>query len=89
MFQAEGIVCQAEGIKIEELAGLPESFRSGLAATAESTGLKGKWVVSNTRSAMEPFLTYSTRAYVMQTTNPNMSCGQVINMMRESEREMR
>ena len=44
-----------------DLAGLPESVRSGAAAAAEARGLKGKWVVTNTRSSMEPFLTYSTR----------------------------
>lgn len=45
-----------------DLAGLPESVKSGAAAAAEARGQKGKWAVTNTRSAMEPFLTYSTRA---------------------------
>ncbi len=45
----------------EELAGLPGSVRSGAAAAAETRGLKGKWVITNTRSSMEPFLTYSDR----------------------------
>ena len=40
--------------KEEELAGLPESFRRGVAQD-------GKWVIRNTRSSMEPFLTYSGR----------------------------
>jgi peptidyl-dipeptidase Dcp len=44
-----------------DLAGLPESFRAGAAAAAESKGQKGKWAVTNTRSSVEPFLTYSTR----------------------------
>ena len=44
-----------------ELAGLPASLLDGYAADAERRGLKGKWVVSNTRSSVEPFLTYSTR----------------------------
>ena len=44
-----------------ELAGLPESVRAGAAAAAEARGLKGKWAITNTRSAMEPFLTYSAR----------------------------
>jgi peptidyl-dipeptidase Dcp len=44
-----------------DLAGLPASVRAGAAATAEARGLKGKWVIPNTRSAMEPFLTYSDR----------------------------
>ena len=44
-----------------DLAGLPESVRAGAAAAAESRGLKGKWAITNTRSSMEPFLTYSAR----------------------------
>ncbi|MFY0570320.1 M3 family metallopeptidase [Archangium lansingense] len=44
-----------------DLAGLPDSVRAGAAAGAESRGLKGKWAVTNTRSSMEPFLTYSAR----------------------------
>jgi peptidyl-dipeptidase Dcp len=44
-----------------DLAGLPESVRAGAAAAAEARGQKGKWVITNTRSSMEPFLTYSDR----------------------------
>lgn len=44
----------------EDLAGLPPSERAGAQAEAEQRGLKGKWVISNTRSSVEPFLTYST-----------------------------
>ena len=44
-----------------DLAGLPESLRAGYAGDAERRGQKGKWVVANTRSSVEPFLTYSTR----------------------------
>ena len=44
-----------------DLAGLPESLRAGFAADAERRNQKGKWVVANTRSSVEPFLTYSTR----------------------------
>lgn len=47
--------------KESDLAGLPESTRAGAAAAAESRGAKGKWAITNTRSSMEPFLTYSTR----------------------------
>jgi peptidyl-dipeptidase Dcp len=47
--------------KEADLAGLPDSVKSGAAAAAESKGQKGKWAVTNTRSSMEPFLTYSTR----------------------------
>lgn len=44
-----------------DLAGLPESERAAAAAEAGERKLKGKWVIANTRSSVEPFLTYSTR----------------------------
>lgn len=44
-----------------DLAGLPPSLRSGAAAAAKTRGHEGKWAVLNTRSSMEPFLTYSDR----------------------------
>jgi peptidyl-dipeptidase Dcp len=44
-----------------DLAGLPPSIVSAAAATAEARGKKGQWAISNTRSSMEPFLTYSAR----------------------------
>ncbi|HVY23777.1 MAG TPA: M3 family metallopeptidase [Steroidobacteraceae bacterium] len=44
-----------------QLAGLPESEREAAASEAAARGLKGKWVIANTRSSVEPFLTYSTR----------------------------
>jgi peptidyl-dipeptidase Dcp len=47
--------------KEADLAGLPDSLRSSAAAAAEAKGAKGKWAINNTRSAADPFLTYSTR----------------------------
>jgi peptidyl-dipeptidase Dcp len=44
-----------------DLAGLPDSLRAGFASDAENRGREGKWVVANTRSSVEPFLTYSSR----------------------------
>ena len=44
-----------------DLAGLPESARAAAAAAAEARGQKGKWAITNTRSSIEPFLTYSDR----------------------------
>ena len=44
-----------------DLAGLPEDFRASAARDAEARGLKGKWVIANTRSAMEPFLSFAER----------------------------
>ncbi|MET0292444.1 MAG: M3 family metallopeptidase [Steroidobacteraceae bacterium] len=44
-----------------DLAGLPESLRLAAAAAAEERGLKGRWLIANTRSAVEPFLACSER----------------------------
>jgi len=44
-----------------DLAGLPPSIRDAAAAAAEGRGKKGQWAVVNTRSSVDPFLTYSTR----------------------------
>jgi peptidyl-dipeptidase Dcp len=44
-----------------DLAGLPENLRAAAADTAEARGQKGKWVFSNTRSSIEPFMTYASR----------------------------
>ncbi|HSD27285.1 MAG TPA: M3 family metallopeptidase [Vicinamibacteria bacterium] len=44
-----------------DLAGLPTSFRSSAAAAAQERGRKGQWAVANTRSSVEPFLSYSDR----------------------------
>ncbi len=45
--------------KKEDLAGMPQAALDGAAAEAEAKGMKGKWVFANTRSAIEPFLTYA------------------------------
>src|SRR5690606_5686618 len=42
-----------------DLSGLPENFVAALAATAKERGREGQWAVANTRSAMDPFLTYA------------------------------
>jgi peptidyl-dipeptidase Dcp len=47
--------------KEEDAAGLPDSLRSSAAAAAEERGRKGAWAVLNTRSSVEPFLTFSSR----------------------------
>ncbi len=46
--------------KPEDLAGLAPGQIAAAAAEAERRGMKGKWVIANTRSSMEPFLTYSS-----------------------------
>jgi peptidyl-dipeptidase Dcp len=44
-----------------DLAGLPDSLKQGAREAAEAKQHKGKWAITNTRSSVEPFLTYSTR----------------------------
>lgn len=44
-----------------DLAGLPPSLREAASAAATSRGKTGQWAVVNTRSSVDPFLTYSTR----------------------------
>jgi peptidyl-dipeptidase Dcp len=53
--------------KEADLAGLPESVKTQAAAAAASRGHKGKWAVLNTRSSVEPFLTYSSRRDLRET----------------------
>ncbi|WP_044889556.1 M3 family metallopeptidase [Myxococcus hansupus] len=55
--EAEGVVLESEA----DLAGLPEPLRRAAASEAEARGLKGRWVVANTRSAVADFLTFSDR----------------------------
>ena len=43
-----------------DLAGLPDSIKNAAAAAAKSKNKQG-WLIRNTRSAIEPFLTYSER----------------------------
>jgi peptidyl-dipeptidase Dcp len=44
-----------------ELAGLPQSVRDAAAAAAANKKMQGAWVIMNTRSSIDPFLTYSDR----------------------------
>ena len=43
------------------LSGLPQALRDSGAAAAAEAGHPGRWLISNTRSSMEPFITYSGR----------------------------
>ncbi len=43
----------------QSLAGLPESLITAMAGAAKELGKPGQWAVTNTRSSMDPFLTYS------------------------------
>jgi peptidyl-dipeptidase Dcp len=44
-----------------DLAGLPQSVKDGAASVAKERGKAGKWAIANTRSSVDPFLTYSTK----------------------------
>ena len=43
-----------------QLGGLSEGYIKSAAAIAKSKGQEGKYAITNTRSSMDPFLTYST-----------------------------
>ncbi|MEP4890439.1 MAG: M3 family metallopeptidase [Aliiglaciecola sp.] len=43
----------------DQLSGLPESFVTAAASAAAQRGHEGKYAITNTRSSMDPFLTYS------------------------------
>ena len=44
-----------------DLSGLSTSFRDAAATAAEAKKYPGKWVITNTRSSIDPFLSYSDR----------------------------
>jgi len=44
-----------------DLAGLPQSLKDSAAAAAAAKGKPGQWMIRNTRSSIDPFLTYSDR----------------------------
>jgi peptidyl-dipeptidase Dcp len=55
--EEQSVVLEGEA----DLAGLPEPLAAAARTTAQTKGQKGKWVITNTRSSVEPFLVYSTR----------------------------
>ncbi len=60
-----GILADEEGYVVyltgEQLGGLPESLVRAAAAAATERGRDGEYAVTNTRSSMDPFLTFSDR----------------------------
>jgi peptidyl-dipeptidase Dcp len=46
-------------LKADQLGGLPDSLKNAAAQAAAEHGHKGEWAITNTRSSMDPFLTYS------------------------------
>jgi peptidyl-dipeptidase Dcp len=55
--EGEALVIEHES----DLAGLSKEQREAAAAEAKARGLEGKWAFANTRSAMEPFMTFAAR----------------------------
>ncbi len=60
----QNVLADEGGVKLvieheNDLAGLPLSVKNAAAELARQQGLTGKWVISNTRSSVDPFLTYS------------------------------
>src|SRR5213079_2819281 len=51
---------QFVALQQEDLAGLPQSIRDAAAAAAQAKKQSG-WSIMNTRSSVDPFLTYSDR----------------------------
>ncbi len=47
-------------LSAKQLGGLPDDFVKSAAAAAKTRGHEGEYAVTNTRSSMDPFLTYST-----------------------------
>ena len=43
----------------KDLAGLPGWLKTAMASAAKRKGKEGQWAITNTRSSMSPFLTYS------------------------------
>ncbi len=63
---SQNILADEEGLSLvleaeADLAGLPADLIEAAAASAEQRGLKGQWVIANTRSSMDPFITFSER----------------------------
>ncbi len=60
---ANNVLADEEGyvtyLNQEQLGGLPDSFIQAAAAAAKERGHEGEYAVTNTRSSMDPFLTYS------------------------------
>ncbi|HMB60335.1 MAG TPA: hypothetical protein VKN35_10520, partial [Xanthomonadales bacterium] len=60
---ASNVLADEEGyvtyLEADQLSGLPESFVNAAAAAAAERGEEGKYAVTNTRSSMDPFLTFS------------------------------
>lgn len=50
-----------------QLEGLPESLKESAASVAKERGEAGKWMITNTRSSVDPFLTYASNRKMRET----------------------
>jgi len=61
---ANNVLADEEGyitwLENDQLSGLPDSVIAAAAQAATDLGQPEKWAIKNTRSSMDPFLTYST-----------------------------
>ena len=63
---SQNILADEEGYSLTldseaDLAGLPADLIEAAAEEAKRQGKDGKWVIANTRSSMDPFITFSAR----------------------------
>lgn len=60
---ANNVLVDEEGyvtwLEEDQLSGLPDSVVTAAAQAASDLGQPGKWAIKNTRSSMDPFLTYA------------------------------
>ena len=68
---ANNVLADEEGhvtyLREDQLGGLPHSFVQAAAAAARERGREGEFAVANTRSAMDPFLTFSDERELRET----------------------
>ncbi len=68
---ANNVLADEEGyvtyLNADQLGGLPTSFVDAAASAAKERGREGEYAITNTRSSMDPFLTYSTERDLRKT----------------------
>ncbi len=68
---ANNVLVDEEGyvtyIKEDQLGGLPQSFVQAAASVASERGREGEYAITNTRSSMDPFLTFSSERDLRET----------------------
>ena len=68
---ANNVLADEEGyvtyVSEDQVSGLPASFVTAAAAAASERGREGEYAVTNTRSSMDPFLTYSDERDLRET----------------------